>query len=113
MGKLEKVQQRATTILPTLRNLSYEDRVHHLNLPSLSYRQFRGDTLTTFQILNGFVDLDATEFFFFFFLISQPLHIREATHKLLTRHTRNDIRKRYFANTITKKWNSLPSNILE
>ena len=34
MAKLEKVQQRATRILPTLRNLSYEERLHHPNLPS-------------------------------------------------------------------------------
>jgi len=52
MAKLKKVQRRATRILPTLRNLSYEER---LNLPSLFYRQFRSDMLTTFQTLNGFV----------------------------------------------------------
>jgi len=53
MAKLEKVQRRVTRILPTLRNLSYEERLHHPNLPSLSYQQFRSDMLTTFQVLNG------------------------------------------------------------
>ena len=62
-------------ILPTLRSLSYEERQHHLNLISLSYPQFKGDMLTTFQVQNNVVDLDATVF-----LISQPLHISGATH---------------------------------
>jgi len=93
--------------LPTLRNLSYEERLHNLNLPSLSYQQFRGDMLTTF--LNGFVDLDATEFFD----LSTTTHTRGHSYKLFTRHTRTDIRKRYFANRIIKKWNSLSSNIVE
>jgi len=99
MAKLEKVQRRATRILPTLRNLSYKERLHHLNLPSilfilysdqhwrsLSYWQFRGDMLTTFQILNGFVDLDAAEFFY----LSTTTHTRGHSYKLFTRHTRID-----------------------
>jgi len=51
MAKLEKVQWRATRILPTLRSFCYEERLHHLKLPTLSHRQFRGVMLTTFQIL--------------------------------------------------------------
>ena len=39
-------------MLHNIRNLSYEERLLHLNLLSLSYRQFRGDMLITFQILN-------------------------------------------------------------
>ena len=39
--------RRTMRILPTL---NYKERQHHLNLPSLSYRQFRSDMLTTFQV---------------------------------------------------------------
>ena len=35
---LEKVQRRITKFCPTLRNLSYEDRLRKLKLPSLAYR---------------------------------------------------------------------------
>ena len=103
----ERVQWRATRILPTLRNLSYEERLHHLNLSSLSYRQFRGDILTTFRYLMVLCILMLLSF-----LISRQLHIPKA-FRIFTRHTRTDIRKRYFANRIIKKWNSLPSNIVE
>ena len=30
---------------------------------TMSYRQFRGGMLTTYQILNGFIDVDITELF--------------------------------------------------
>ena len=63
MTKLEKVQRWATRMLKNIRNWNYEERLHYLSLPLLSYRQFRGDMLTTYQMLNGFVDVDITEFF--------------------------------------------------
>ena len=63
LAKLEKVQRRATRMLKYIRNWNYEERLHYLNLPSLSYWQFRGDMLTTYQKLNGFVDVDITKFF--------------------------------------------------
>ena len=40
---LEKVQKRATKILPTLRHLTYPDRLKACNLTTLHYRQIRGD----------------------------------------------------------------------
>jgi len=45
------------------------------------------------------------------FLISQQLHIPGATRINFLQGT--DIRKKYFANRIIKKWNSLPYNIVE
>jgi len=65
--------------------------------------------LTTFQILNGFVDLDSSEIFDF----STTTYTRGHSYKLYTKHTRTDVRKRYFCYRIIKKWNSLPSHIVE
>ena len=36
---LEKVQRRATKMLPELYNLTYAERLRHLKLPSLYYRR--------------------------------------------------------------------------
>ena len=41
--KIEKVQRRATRQVQSLRHLNYEDRLKHLNLPSLAYRRHRSD----------------------------------------------------------------------
>jgi hypothetical protein len=39
---IEGVQRRATKLVPDLKELSYEDRLEQLSLPSLSYQRFRG-----------------------------------------------------------------------
>ena len=39
---IEKVQRRATKIMPNLKYLPYENRLKALKLPTLIYRRFRG-----------------------------------------------------------------------
>ncbi len=50
---LENVQSRATKLVPSLKNYSYEDRLRILNLPSLYYRRARGDIIETWKYLHG------------------------------------------------------------
>ena len=49
--------------------------------------------LTTYQILNGFINIDITDFFDL-----STLHIHGVTHVNFTlrRHTRYDVRKGFF-----------------
>ena len=42
---IEKVQRRATRLLPTAQLMSYEERLRYLKLPSLKYRRKRGDLI--------------------------------------------------------------------
>ncbi|XP_068229703.1 uncharacterized protein [Palaemon carinicauda] len=53
---IENVQRRATKLVPTLKNLSYEERLRKLKIPTLAYRRARGDMLETFKILSGGYD---------------------------------------------------------
>ena len=108
-SKLEGIQRRATRLLKSLKHLTYEERLSHLKLPSLSHRQFRGDMLTTFQILKGFVDVNFKDFFEYSPLSSTRGH----SYKLYTRFARTESRKRYFCNRIVSQWNSLPPHIVE
>ena len=50
---LEKVQRRATKLVPELRDLDYTNRLVALNLPSLLYRRRRMDMITVFRIVHG------------------------------------------------------------
>ena len=55
--------QRATKLVPELRNLPYPERLQALNLPSLYYRRRRGDMIAVYQMLHGGFDLDQSIFF--------------------------------------------------
>ena len=50
---IEAVQRRATKLVPTLKNLSYEERLRKLDLPTLVYRRSRRDMVETYKIMNG------------------------------------------------------------
>ncbi|XP_005097745.1 FAD-dependent oxidoreductase domain-containing protein 2 [Aplysia californica] len=49
--QLEKVQRRATKLIPELQHLAYCDRLRKLDLPSLYYRRARGDMIDCYKHL--------------------------------------------------------------
>ena len=51
---LEKVQRRATKLVPELKKLSYEERLDTLNLTTLEERRIRGDLIQLFKVRFGF-----------------------------------------------------------
>ena len=59
---VENVQCRATKMIPELRDLSYEERLKALNLPTLAYRRTRGDMIETYKILNDKYDTKVSNF---------------------------------------------------
>jgi len=52
VDKLERVQKRATKLIPELSNKPYMA----LNLPTLKYRRCRGDVIELFKIVKGIYD---------------------------------------------------------
>ena len=61
---IENVQRRATKQVPSLKQLSYTDRLKKLKMPTRKYRRLRGDMIETFKIVNGIYGKDVTERFF-------------------------------------------------
>jgi len=53
---LEKVQKRATKMIPALKNLPYKDRLKACNMSTLHYRRVREDMIETYKILSGKYD---------------------------------------------------------
>ena len=50
MNKIENVQRRFTKHVKGMHKFSYEDRLKKLKLPSIEFRQIRGDMLQVFKI---------------------------------------------------------------
>ena len=59
---LDKIQRRATKLIPGLRDLTYEERVKECGLTTLETRRLRGDQV--FKILNGYENIESNRFFF-------------------------------------------------
>ena len=108
---VENVQRRATKMVPGLSELSYEERLVSLNMPTLVYRRLRGDMIEVFKILsteNGY-DKQASEG-----LLQRSHETRTRGHSLKLEHRRArlDIRKHSFSHRVVKVWNSLPESVV-
>jgi hypothetical protein len=105
---LERVQRRATRILPILRSLSYRDRLRRLQLSSLSTRRLRYDLITVFKMLNGFIDLP----FDSFFSLDRFSRTRGHSFKLKVPFAHHSSRYNFFSHRVVNWWNKLPDDCL-
>ena len=63
IDKLERIQRRATKMIPELRDLSYESCLLQCGLTTLEIRRLRGDQIEVLKIVNGYEDVDRNMFF--------------------------------------------------
>jgi ribonuclease P/MRP protein subunit RPP40 len=107
---IESVQHRATKMIPGLANISYEDRLKSLNLPSLEYRRLRGDAIKAFKYIKRIYSDYDPEFL--------PLHktvgmiTRGHQFKLKKRECHGKQRANFFSLRIVNVWNSLPEEVV-
>ena len=60
---IQKIQRRATKLIPELRDLTYEERLKECGLTTQETRRLRGDQIEVFKILNGYENIDSNIFF--------------------------------------------------
>ena len=87
---VEALQRRATKLVPTLKNLPYQDRLRKLDLPALAYRRSRGDMVETFKIMNCVYDRSVSEVLF---MEHDGLVTRGHEKRIFKQRPRLDIRK--------------------
>ncbi len=108
---IENVQRRATKLLPGMYDLVYEDRLKHLNLPSLAFRRIRGDMIETFKYCHQLYEVDKKPF-----QLRREFNIQTATRdngfKIRKEKYKSDIRGHFFGNRVINLWNSLPFEIV-
>ena len=86
---LEKIQRRATTMIPELRDHSYEEQLKECGLTTLETKQLRGDQIEVFKILNGYENI--------FFSLKKDNRTRGHEVTLVKDQCRLDIRKYSFS----------------
>ena len=108
---MEGVQRRATKALKGMWNVPYEERLKHLELPTLKYRRLRGDMITTYRMLHGGFDNE----------VALPLTMKSDVTgrenyghplQLFQMRSRLDVRKFSYSRRIAPIWNSLPTEVV-
>jgi len=105
---LEKVQRRATKILPALKKLPYEERLKKCGLTTLKFRRLRGDMIEAYKIITAKYDNTIAPKL----MLSHNKNTRGNNYKLETFRTRYDLRKYFFTNRVIGAWNSLPNHVI-
>ena len=103
--EIEKVQRRATKLVPTLKDLSYPERLQKLDITTLAYRRQRTDVLQVFRIIK---DVDNIPFESFFEKNSNST--RGNSFKLEKPRASTKLRQNSFSHRVIDIWNSLPDS---
>ena len=106
IDKLERIQRRATKMIPELRDLSYENRLLQCDLTTLETRRLRGDQIEVFKIVNGYEDVDRN----MFFKLKEDSRTRGHKATLVKEQCRLDMRKYSFSQWVINEWNELPND---
>ena len=107
--RIEKVQRRATRLVPYLQRLSYPQRLSRLQLPSLKFRRRRNDLVNLFRIIKGVDDVDPNLFFKF----SHYHSTRQHDYKLYPPKPLKKIGQLSFVSRVAGPWNGLPLEVVE
>ena len=99
---LEKIQ-RATKLIPGLRDLRYEERLKECGLTTLEMRRLRGYQMEVFNILNGYENIGSN----IFFEIKESKITRGHNFMLVKKQSRLYVRKISFSPRTINVWNTL------
>ena len=107
---LERVQRRATKLLPGLRNEPYEDRLRALGLQTLETRRLRADVILVHKMLHGLVNYDYSRLF----VLANHRPLRQHSLKLRPSTTASHLSSRhhFYCNRVINIWKSLPNSVV-
>ena len=109
ISSIENIQRHYTKRIKGMRDLSYQERLLRLKLPSLQYRRFRGDLIKTYKLLNNFYDPVSSNLLE---LMPESSSTRSHNFKLKKKPFNSNQFKYFYSNRIVNVWNKLPFNIV-
>ena len=102
--KMERVQRKATNMIPEIRNHSYQQRLKDLELIGLVHRRLRGQLIEVFKYLNRFNNVSPIGLFEYDFN-DRTLNNGK---KIIAKRFNTSVAQHFFLINITKTWNALP-----
>jgi len=101
---IESVQRRFTKCL---RNMSYNDHLRYLNIPSLELRRLHNDLFWCYKVVFRLVLVSFDDLFVF-----SPCQVtRKHAFKLFKRQNTHCVRANFFSGCVINCWNSLPDGV--
>jgi len=104
---LEKVQRRATKLVPEIRDLPYGERLKSLNLHSLLYRRRRGDMIQVYKIVHKLEDMGERNI-----IQLAAGRTRGHSYKLEKPRCNQRLRQHAFGHRVINDWNHLPEEVV-
>lgn len=100
--KIESIQRRATKLVPIVKDLSYENRLKTLGLPTLEYRHDRYDMIQVYKALHDIDDIKWQNMFTLSANQTRGHHL-----KLVKKRCNTTQRLNTFSMRIIDHWNNL------
>ena len=103
--KLERIQRAATKMVSELKDLTYEERLKEMELPTLQVRRERGDLITMYKVVNGIEKIDKQDLV----LLKEEDNERTRGHSKRIRKSQclRNIKKYSFPHRTVDIWNGL------
>lgn len=109
IDKLERIQRRGTKFISGKDDISYDDRLKCLSMPSLEKRRYAFDVTFLYKALNGYLNLDSVSEFLF---QTDPYRFRHVDdYSLKSKFARTTTFKHSYFYRIVGIWNSLPFEV--
>jgi hypothetical protein len=115
IAKLEKIQRRATKLIPEIRKKSYEERLRYLGLTTLEKRRERGDVIQYFKFHSGINKIswyNGNRLMVSGRGDGPAAGVRGNHHRIARQLTTVEARRNFITNRVVKNWNKLPSNVI-
>lgn len=100
--QLKLIERRFTKIIPNIKDLTYNERLKRLGLPSIKYRQIRADLIQTYKIIHRIDNLTCSDFFHF-----SNNQTRNSKLKLFKEQATTNVRRIFLTNRANNYWKSL------
>ena len=104
--KVERIQRATMRLAPTLSELTYEERLLRLGLPTLEQRRERGDLLAIYRIMKNMEILEREDL-----LNWETRNTRGHGRKLRKDNYRRNLKKNSFPHRAVDVWNILDETV--